>query len=196
MSLNAFKKRAHQGFTLLEVMLVLAIMALTSLVTVMTLSDSAQDKAEWQARQFYHRVQLMQEEALLSGQEFGVHISTQTNTLTLLGLTPQGWVPLNWSKMKSHIVIDESLELGFNLSSDVWGDDDRLFLTQAQETENDVLDDTAIQATPQVLILSHGGITAFTLRFTVKTRQHIGWVVQGSDTGELQLRALTVTDNE
>jgi general secretion pathway protein H len=176
-------------------MLVLAIMALTSLVTVMTLSDSAQDKAEWQARQFYHRVQLLQDEALLSGQEFGVHINTQTNTLTLLGLASQGWAPLNWSKMKSKIVVDQNLELDFNLSSDIWSDDERLFLTQALESEA-VLDDANTQASPQILIMSHGGVTAFTLRFTVKARQHIGWVVQGSDSGELQLKALAVTENE
>ena len=195
--------RSQQGFTLLEVLLVLAIIALTSFVVVINIPPSAQNAAEQQARQIYHRMQLMQDEALLGGQEFGVRVSTESDKLTLLGLTPEGWQPLEWAKMKSDIVIDDDVVLDFSLNTGIWEDDERLFISQSfddddsalfEEDENDKDGEKSTESDPQILIMSSGEITAFSLRFEEKDNKDSGWVTQASDNGELKL--LTITEAE
>jgi general secretion pathway protein H len=185
--------RLQQGFTLIEVLLALVIVAVSSFIVVMNIPVSGDDEASLQARQLYHRLQLMNEEALLSGQEFGVWVSPKRNEILLVGLTEKGWLPLEWSRIKSKIDIADDVVMDFNLGGGVWQDDGRLFQpSQKSNSDNDLLADNLGHSentviTPQILIMSSGELTPFTLHFYPEGQPQHNWTVQGSESGELTL---------
>ncbi|MGX9417947.1 type II secretion system minor pseudopilin GspH [Vibrio sp. RC27] len=193
--------KSQQGFTLIEVLLVLAIIALTSFVVVISIPASAQDEAEQQARQLYHRISLIQDEALLSGQEFAVQVSAEQDKLTLLGMTQSGWKPLEWAKMKSEIAIADNVVLDFSLASGVWKDNDRLYIPQSFDSDTSLFEeekesDEEPKFDPQILIMSSGEITAFSLRFEEKNNKSSGWITHVSENGTLKLTAISEVSDE
>ena len=68
------KKTTAQGFTLLEILLVLVLLSLVAVAVVATLPGNKTDHAKQDATRLYQRLQLLNEEAVLSGRDFGLRI--------------------------------------------------------------------------------------------------------------------------
>jgi general secretion pathway protein H len=184
------KTSRQQGFTLIEVLLALVVVALASFTVVMNIPVSADDAAHKQARQLYYRLQLMNEEALLSGQELGVWISPKREKLVLVGLQAEGWQPLKWSRINSEIILDEQVVLDFSLKVGVWQDDDRLF-----KPDSDDKDEKPVM-TPQILLMSSGEVTPFLLRFEPKAQADQGWVVKANEISQIELLTAAEANDE
>lgn len=180
----------QQGFTLIEVLLALVVVALASFTVVMNIPVSADDAAQKQARQLYHRLQLMNEEALLSGQELGVWISPKRDKLVLVGLEAEGWQPLKWPRFNSEIELNEQVVLDLSLKSGVWQDDERLFKLQDEDMQD------AQVMIPQILLMSSGEVTPFSLRFEPQAKADQGWLVQASETGQIELLTAAEVSDE
>ncbi|MCV6036365.1 prepilin-type N-terminal cleavage/methylation domain-containing protein, partial [Escherichia coli] len=86
--------RKHNGFTLIEILLVLVLLSLTAVAVITTLPTSQKDLTKQYAQSFFQRLQLLNEEAVLSGKDFGVRVDDTKKTYTLLSLTAEGWKPL------------------------------------------------------------------------------------------------------
>lgn len=83
---------ATRGFTLLEILLVLVLVSASAVAVIATFPVSVKDEAKISAQSFYQRLLLLNEEAILSGQDFGVRIDVDTRRLTFLQLTAdKGW---------------------------------------------------------------------------------------------------------
>lgn len=155
--MGMFSQRQQQGFTLIEVLLALVIVALASFTVVMNIPVSSDDAAHKQARQLFHRLQLMNEEALLSGQELGVWVSPKHDRLGLVGLEADGWQPLKWPKFNSEIELGDQVVVDLSLSEGAWQDDERLFVLDHEDAEPGEKQDM----TPQIVLMSSGEITPF-----------------------------------
>ena len=64
---QTFIVRRDNGFTLLEILLVLLLVSLASVAVISTLPNRAEDNAAY-AQALFHRVQLLNEEAMLVGE--------------------------------------------------------------------------------------------------------------------------------
>ena len=63
-----------RAFTLIEILLVLVLLSLTAVAVIATIPTNAKDVAKQYAHSFYQRVQLLNEEAILSGLDFGIRV--------------------------------------------------------------------------------------------------------------------------
>lgn len=183
-----------RGFTLIEIMLVLVLLALGSVAVISTLPSNQSDLAEKTARRFYQRVQLMNEESVLSGVDYGLRVEASATpaTLTFLELTEKGWQKVQRQQFRARLTLDDRLSMDFQVGSSAWQkDDDRLFEDKPLFDENMFAKEekkTHQQPAPQIDILSSGETTPFTVHFylTVQDAQQ-AWSVQVKENGQIVL---------
>ncbi|WP_391088787.1 type II secretion system minor pseudopilin GspH [Vibrio sp. NH-UV-68] len=157
--------RHHSGFTLLEILLVLVVMSLAAVAVISTLPQDAEDGAKQQAQSLYHRLQLLNEEAILSGKDFGLHVNDKTSQLRYMTLQAQGWQALQDTKISAQSELPDNLALQLDLGGDVWNDKQRLFKPGSLFDEQMFADEEADKRLPppQILIMSSGELTPFSL---------------------------------
>lgn len=179
------KKRAA-GFTLIEIMLVLVLLATSSVAVMMTLPESKEDKAKDEAARFYHLIQLLGEDALLNGYDYGIRV--EPNRYQFLELTGKEWKPVSGSRYFTEVKMDEGIRLDVEIGSYSWQDKDRLFKPGslfnedlfAEQTDKDKI------KPPQVFVMASGEFTPFTLTFEADGEEHY-WRVQADEVGLLHL---------
>ncbi|MGL1161495.1 prepilin-type N-terminal cleavage/methylation domain-containing protein, partial [Vibrio parahaemolyticus] len=118
--------RKHNGFTLIEILLVLVLLSLTAVAVITTLPTSQKDLSKQYAQSFFQRLQLLNEEAVLSGKDFGVRVDDTKKTYTLLSLTAEGWKPLEMKQIPSKTKLEDDIALQLDLGGGAWDKDDRL----------------------------------------------------------------------
>lgn len=157
--------RHHSGFTLLEILLVLVVMSLAAVAVISTLPQNAEDGAKQQAQSLYHRLQLLNEEAILSGKDFGLHVDDKASQLRFMTLQAEGWQALQDTKLRAQSELPDNLALQLDLGGDVWNDKQRLFKPGSLFDEQMFADEEADKRLPppQILIMSSGELTPFSL---------------------------------
>lgn len=178
-------KRAA-GFTLIEILLVLVLLASSAVAVIMTLPESKEDKVKEEAARFHHLVQLLGEDALLNGTDYGIRV--ERNRYQFLQLTSQDWQPLTESRFFTEVEMPEAIRLKVEIGSYSWQDKDRLFKPGslfdedlfAEQTDKDKI------KPPQVVVMASGEYTPFTLEFEVEGENEF-WRVQADELGQLFL---------
>lgn len=182
----------HNGFTLIEVLLVLVLISLTAVAVITTLPANQNDLSKQYAQSFYQRLQLLNEEAVLSGKDFGVRVDDAKSTYVLLSLTEEGWQPLALKQIPSKTDLDE-IALQLDLGGGVWDKDDRLFEPGSLFDEDMFAEEENQEAVkpPQVFLFSSAELTPFTLSFYPKNGDAFndGWRVIGKESGQILLLA-------
>ncbi len=171
----------------------LVLLAVASVAVIATLPTSAQDVAKQQAQSFYQRIQLLNEEALLSGKEFGFSVDDKKSRYSFVQLGDKGWEKLAINDIPAQTQLKEGVVTQFDLGSSAWQDKDRLFDPNSSLFDDDRFadekDPKALPA-PKVLITASGEITAFMLAFHLP-RQSIddSWRVVGRENGDIVILA-------
>ncbi|EHA1205220.1 GspH/FimT family pseudopilin [Vibrio alginolyticus] len=185
--------RKHNGFTLIEILLVLVLLSLTAVAVISTLPTSQKDLSKQYAQSFFQRLQLLNEEAVLSGKDFGVRVDDTKSTYALLSLTSEGWQPLKLKQIPSKTKLEEDITLQLDLGGGAWDNDERLFKPGSLFDEDmfaEEEDEKKIQP-PQVFIFSSAEVTPFTLSFFPQNGDAFndGWRVIGKESGQILLLA-------
>ncbi|EGR0800178.1 MULTISPECIES: prepilin-type N-terminal cleavage/methylation domain-containing protein [Vibrio] len=185
--------RKHNGFTLIEILLVLVLLSLTAVAVISTLPTSQKDLSKQYAQSFFQRLQLLNEEAVLSGKDFGVRVDDTKSTYALLSLTSEGWQPLKLKQIPSKTKLEEDITLQLELGGGAWDNDERLFKPGSLFDEDmfaEEEDEKKIQP-PQVFIFSSAEVTPFTLSFFPQNGDAFndGWRVIGKESGQILLLA-------
>ncbi|ELB2803756.1 prepilin-type N-terminal cleavage/methylation domain-containing protein [Vibrio alginolyticus] len=185
--------RKHNGFTLIEILLVLVLLSLTAVAVISTLPTSQKDLSKQYAQSFFQRLQLLNEEAVLSGKDFGVRVDDAKSTYALLSLTSEGWQPLKLKQIPSKTKLEEDITLQLELGGGAWDNDERLFKPGSLFDENmfaEEEDEKKIEP-PQVFIFSSSEVTPFTLSFFPQNGDAFndGWRVIGKESGQILLLA-------
>lgn len=190
--------KRNAGFTLIEIMLVMVLLSMSAVAVIMTLPANKQDVVKQHAQRFFYKLQLLNEDAILNGKDFGITIKENRSSYTFVVLTKEGWQKLD-SKNYQPAELEEDIEIRFTAGSGAWADDDRLFEPGslfddemfADEEENKTVDP------PAVFVLSSGEVTPFSLDFYVKSQSETRWQVLVKENGEIQLNSpLDLADGE
>ncbi len=186
--------KQSRGFTLLEILLVLVLLSVSSVAVIATFPLSQKDEARAVAQSLYQRIQLLNEEAILSGRDFGLRVDEQTSELRFLTLTAEGWQKLEKNQFNSELKVAPDLVLDFRLGGDAWLKDDRLF-EPGSLFDEEMFAEEKKELPPQIFILSSGEVTAFSIGIAPKTRGSNGsdsqerWQIVVGDNGQIKLLA-------
>jgi len=190
------KIKREVGFTLIEIMLVLVLLSVSSMAVIMSLPDSQDDQMEEQASRFYQLVQLLNEDALLNGMDYGIYFNQERQEYRFMTLTVDGWQPLEKNRFFTEVKMeDTSVEFEMELGGSAWADDDRLFEPGSlfdEEMFADLEEDKK-PIPPQVMVLSSGEVTPFVVTlFPGNERSNLDdktWEVKVDESGVIHLFA-------
>jgi general secretion pathway protein H len=161
------KIKREVGFTLIEIMLVLVLLSVSSMAVIMSLPESSDDQLEEQASRFYQLVQLLNEDALLNGMDYGIYFNQERQEYRFMTLTADGWQPLEKSRFFTEVKMEEDIAFEMELGGSAWADDDRLFEPGSLFDEEMFADveEKKKPKPPQVMVLSSGEVTPVIVRF-------------------------------
>ncbi|MCL4126691.1 UNVERIFIED_CONTAM: hypothetical protein GTU68_053158 [Idotea baltica] len=148
-------------------MLVLVLLSVSSMAVIMSLPESSDDQLEEQASRFYQLVQLLNEDALLNGMDYGIYFNQERQEYRFMTLTVDGWQPLEKSRFFTEVKMEEDIAFEMELGGSAWADDDRLFEPGSLFDEEMFADveEKKKPKPPQVMVLSSGEVTPVIVRF-------------------------------
>lgn len=192
--------RHHSGFTLLEILLVLVLVSIASVAVISTLPVSAEDGAKQQAQSLYHRVQLLNEEAMLSGRDYGLHLDDKKSLYEFFQLTSEGWQRLDSANITSRTELADNLALSLVLGGNVWANKDRLFEPGSLFDEEMFAEYEQEKRLPppQVFIMSSGEVTPFSIAIYPQNRdaEKDAWRIVAKENGQILLLAPGESDEQ
>jgi general secretion pathway protein H len=173
-------KKLKRGFTLLELMIVMVIMALLVGVMVPSINFGDEDDQVKEASMRFKAVfDLASEYAMLNNYELGIII--KDNNYRFVAYDGQRWSDFAAEKYFEPPEQDEELELELELEGLVWAENSLLNSVTFEVDEEDD-DDSKEMLSPQIFILSSGDITPF--RLTFSKEKNFGEVVYYQVTGD------------
>lgn len=148
----------ERGFTLLEILVVLVIVAVATGLLVASRGDSAARELAGEADRLYEAMQLALEQAVLQGREYGLVIGTAEYGFAVFDTDTRRWEPLTQRPLHPHALrIDQRFELLMP---------DRAGMTRVELPDSGQLMEgwSSMEGqTPAILMLSNGELTPFRL---------------------------------
>lgn len=187
--------RKAQGFTLLEIMLVMLLMGMISIGVVMTLpsSGSTAQGSQWHAQRFSTLLQLAQDQALILNTEFGIQFNEQGYTFASYDVNKKQWLPLVNSRIEADVQLPDNVIVEYNLAGSIWGE---LETVQNAINNDSFIDDSDIvnigekqksTIQPSVYIMSSGEVTPFSYKFSNVSDQKHAVTVKVAMTGLIEM---------
>lgn len=158
--------RSARGFTLIEIMLVMAIIAIIASAVMLTLPSSNQDenKSRDLAVTVNYQFSVAREYAMLSQRPVGLYANEDEQRLEFVEWYDQQWQPLRKKGLKPQSLQDIRWQFERNDGFAVMQNEDQrdaFLLSEADDDDEQQDEDTPIQ--PQVFILPSGEIGDFRL---------------------------------
>ena len=186
--------RQSQGFTLLEMMIVVILMGLMAVAVIPSIGQSGpKKKMEQQAKKFIAITELVMDETVLSGQFIGIVVDPDGYHFVVY--KDEKWQPMTSDRLTTEHKMDEGISLevivdGLPLKqsdeeNESWFDDDDPF---AGDSDN--LDEEKKKfPEPQIMLFPSGEVTPFELHFVAKDDEgrEIDELVTGTALGQLTL---------
>ncbi len=180
--------KQSRGFTLLEILLVLVLISVSTVAVIATFPVSQKDEAKQTVHGLYQRIQLLNEEAILSGRDFGLRIDVKKGELFFLTLTADGWKKLEKRQFGAELHLSSELMVDFQLGGSGWGKDERLF-EPGSLFDHEMFAEEEKEQPPQIFILSSGEVTPFVLSIYPKQQNIESWRIIAQENGQIRLLA-------
>lgn len=148
--------RRARGFTLIEVLVVLVIMASMAGLLVIGFRDSPEQRLRREADALATLLNVAADEAVMRGVELGLAIDTEGYRFVYFDVEKKQWLAVAERALGPHAFPD-ALSVSIELDGEQWGEQalERI-RALAERGENERL-------RPAVLLLSSGEVTPFTL---------------------------------
>jgi general secretion pathway protein H len=182
-----------RGFTLLEILLVLFVISMSAMVVVMSLPGHSQQRAQRTVDRLYQRMQLLSEDAIYSGRNYGLYVDEKNHRFRFLMLTDKGWEPLKIPDFTDVVSVERDIHFRFDSGGSIWGDQERLFqpgslFDSMGFPEEEKQEEKQKVKPPQVIVFNSGEMTAFTILLWQDSTPNKQWSISTSSNGLLQLK--------
>ena len=165
------KHNFQAGFTLLEIMLVLVVIAMASVGVMMAMPQqlNESENVDWQAQRLSTQLQFAEDEALISGKELGLVFEDESYRFAFYDHPTKKWLAIESDQLGKKIEIPEALSFEYELLGSVWDEiesqEDDSFIDK-DDLVNIAGDDQLESFSPQVFIMSSGEVTPFSVTFS------------------------------
>ncbi|WP_417762331.1 type II secretion system minor pseudopilin GspH [Shewanella sp.] len=157
------KRMRQQGFTLLEVMLVVLLMGLMAAAVTLSMGNGGQQQAlSREVQRFMATTEALQDEAVLSGGFYGIVVDKQKYHYVML--KDDKWQPIE----QDNLLAERELPVGIETDLEVEGLPLEQDEGQQSWFDEPFIDDDAQKKKfpePQIMLLPSGEMTGFKLRF-------------------------------
>ncbi|MBE0421141.1 type II secretion system minor pseudopilin GspH [Pseudoalteromonas nigrifaciens] len=190
MQVSSERLRAKsRGFSLIEILVVLVIIAFATKMVVYSLEGGAEDELDTQALRLHTTINMASEFAILNQVELGFHIDN--NVFEFLVFDGEKWVSFVREALFEPVEFDPRFKLALNLDDLAWAQDNLLEQANWRELmsgDEDSLLELKKFKIPQVLILSSGEVSAFQLALELKEQSEPVYFIEGEFTAPVNLR--------
>ena len=179
----------HYGFSLIEILVVLVIIAFATKMVVYSLDGGAEEALDKQANRLHTTINAASEFAVLNQIELGLLV--EQNTLEFLVFDGEKWTSFDREALFKPIEIEPQFKLTLNLEDLPWAQDNLLEQSNWRELmsgDEDSLLELKKFKIPQVLILSSGEVSAFQLTLELKEQSEPVYFIEGEFTAPVNLR--------
>lgn len=176
------------GFTLLEILIALAIAGIMLSVAVIAFSDNDAAKLKNKAHQLFGLMQIAQEESIIRGIEVGIRV--EQDGYSFLLYDGERWSPLQDHALLRKVELDEPIEMYVNVEGQeaLLGNSAEDDETKGDEEDEQAEDDaTKDVEPPQIFILSSGEMNEFTVTIGLDRDDARFYRVTGNYLGDVQL---------
>lgn len=179
-----------RGFSLIEILVVLVVIAFATKMVVYSLDGGAEDELDKQALRLHTTINMASEFAILNQVELGFHLDK--DVFEFLVFDGERWVTFDREKLFEPITVDERLKLTLNLEDLAWAQENMLEQSNWRELMSGGDDESLLELEklkiPQVLILSSGEVSAFQLSYELKDKAEPIYFIEGEFTAPVNLR--------
>ena len=182
-------KTLQSGFTLVEVLIAVAIAALMIAVATIALGDNDLAKLKNKSRQLYGLLQVAQEESIIRGIELGVRVERQGYSFMIYN--GGKWQPLEDHQLLKNIEFEEPIEAAINLEGQESllknEEEDESLSGKGEQSDTEDNSKKKVSKTPQIYMLSSGEMNDFVLTLGLDRDEPVFYRIQGNYVGEITL---------
>ncbi|MBE0459212.1 type II secretion system minor pseudopilin GspH [Pseudoalteromonas sp. KG3] len=183
-------KSPNRGFSLIEILVVLVVIAFATKMVVYSLDGGDEDELDKQALRLHTTINMASEFAILNQLELGFHLDK--NTFEFLVFDGEKWITFDREKLFAPITVDERLKLTLNLDDLAWSQDNLLEQSNWRELMSGGDDESLLELQkmkiPQVLLLSSGEVSAFQLIYELQDEKEPVYFIEGEFSAPVNLR--------
>ena len=185
---SAASLKSEQGFTLLEVLLVLVLMGLAASVVVPTVgAGNSSQQLEKQARQFALQTEMVIRQAMMNGRHYGFRETEEG--YRFVSWQSDQWLPVENDRFMQPVTLDESMQLEVRHGSSHW----QAALEHESRDRPTLLEkdfaviDKQERYEPELFFWSSGEISPADVVFCFDHNQQSCWLVTLEETGQLSV---------
>ncbi|MCQ8880143.1 prepilin-type N-terminal cleavage/methylation domain-containing protein [Pseudoalteromonas shioyasakiensis] len=181
---------AVKGFSLIEILVVLVVIAFATKMVVYSLDGGAEDALEKQALRLHTTINMASEFAILNQVELGFHVDE--DIFEFLVFDGEKWITFDREQLFEPLTITEDFKLTLNLEDLAWAQENLLEQSNWRELMSSGDDESLLELKklkiPQVLILSSGEISAFQLILELAEQREPVYFIEGEFLAPVNLR--------
>lgn len=181
-----------KGFSLIEILVVLVIIAMSVKMVSYTFDDAEAEELEKQALRVYRVINLASEFAVLNQIELGFHLDK--NVLEFLVFDGEKWAVFDAEELYEPITFGKEYKVNLNIEDLSWSQDNLLEQANWRELMGTSDDESLLELkklkVPQVLILSSGEVSAFQFSVELSERdaEQARYFIEGEFIAPVNLR--------
>ncbi|WP_462164948.1 type II secretion system protein [Pseudoalteromonas xiamenensis] len=188
--MSSSKASKHQrGFSLIEILVVLVIIAFGTQLVVYGLDDNHEEALEKQALRLHTTINMASEYAVLNQVELGMMMENQK--LEFLVFDGENWISFEEEELFQPIELGEAYRLTLNLEGLGWSEDNLLEQAKWREllsgSDDDLLE-LKKRKIPQVLLLSSGEMSAFQFQLSADGYAEPVYFIEGEYVAPAKMR--------
>ena len=177
-------KKRQVGFSLIEILVVLVIIAFATNLVVYSVSDGDEELLEKQALRVHTLINLASDFAVLNQVELGFHL--EKNKLEFLAFDGNKWTPfeqVSEQDIFKSFEFEPVLVAELSLDDLPWAQDNLLEQIDWRELMNSDSEEDFLELdkmkVPQVIILSSGEVSAFSFSLSIKDKAEPLYLIEG-----------------
>jgi general secretion pathway protein H len=152
-------KIMNRGFTLIEIMITMVVIAIVVSLSVVSLSSNPANELDREAARLQRVIQLAADDAVVQGVEFGLVINGQGYYFLFLDAETLMWSPVVDTAFRAY-EFPEQIQVSIEIDGENIDDEVLQQLAQLQNLSDEE------ESRPSLLLLSSGELTPFTIQFS------------------------------